>query len=58
MTMNRRCWLARAAVCASAGATLEFRLMGQSEAVPQLPVRSDFPIAQTATFLNNAAWHP
>ena len=58
MTMNRRRWLARAAACASAGTALEFRLVGQSQAVPQLPVRSDFPIAETATFLNNAAWHP
>ena len=58
MTMNRRRWLARAAACASAGTALEFRLTGQSPAAPQLPARPDFPIAETATFLNNAAWHP
>jgi selenocysteine lyase/cysteine desulfurase len=58
MTMNRRRWLARAAACASAGTAFEFRLTGQPPAAPQLPARSDFPIAETATFLNNAAWHP
>jgi selenocysteine lyase/cysteine desulfurase len=58
MTMNRRRWLARAAACASAGTAFEFQLTGQPPAAPQLPARSDFPIAETATFLNNAAWHP
>jgi hypothetical protein len=55
MTMNRRRWLARAAAYASAGTALEFRLTGQSPAAPQLPARSDFPIAETATFLKRSA---
>ena len=58
MKMNRRRWLARAAACASAGSAFEFQLGGQSAAAPRLPARSDFPIAETAAFLNNAAWHP
>jgi selenocysteine lyase/cysteine desulfurase len=58
MKMNRRRWFARAAACASAGSALEFHLAGQSAGTPQLPARADFPIAETATFLNNAAWHP
>jgi selenocysteine lyase/cysteine desulfurase len=58
MRMNRRRWLARAAACASAGSAFEFQLAGQSSAPPQLPARSDFPVAETAAFLNNAAWHP
>jgi selenocysteine lyase/cysteine desulfurase len=56
--INRRRWFARAAACASAGSALEFPLAGQSPAAPQLPARSDFPVAETAAFLNNAAWHP
>jgi selenocysteine lyase/cysteine desulfurase len=58
MRMNRRRWFARAAACASAGSVFEFQLAGQSAGSPQLPARSDFPMAETATFLNNAAWHP
>ena len=58
MTMNRRRWLARAAACASAGPAFQLRLAAQSPGAPQLPARSDFPIAETATFLNNAAYHP
>jgi len=56
--MNRRRWFARAASCASAGSTFEFQLAGQSPTALQFPARSDFPIAETAAFLNNAAWHP
>jgi selenocysteine lyase/cysteine desulfurase len=56
--MNRRRWFARAAACASAGSTFEFQLAGQSPAALQFPARSDFPVAETAAFLNNAAWHP
>ena len=58
MSMNRRRWLTRAAAFASAGSAFEFQLTGQSPAAAQLPARSDFPIAETAAFLNNAAWHP
>jgi selenocysteine lyase/cysteine desulfurase len=56
--MNRRRWLARAAVYASVGSAFEVQLAGQSPAAPQLPARSDYPVAETAAFLNNAAWHP
>jgi selenocysteine lyase/cysteine desulfurase len=58
MKLNRRRWFAQAAACASAGSAFEFQLPGQSVGSSQLPARSDFPIAETATFLNNAAWHP
>src|ERR1700730_9447303 len=58
MKMNRRRWFAEAAACASAGSALEFQLVAESPGAPQLPTRSDFPIAESATFLNNAAWHP
>jgi selenocysteine lyase/cysteine desulfurase len=58
MDLNRRRWFARAAACASAGSAFQLRVTAQSSAAPQLPARSDFPIAETATFLNNAAWHP
>jgi hypothetical protein len=58
MKMNRRRWFAQAAACASAGSAFEFQLAGESTSAVQLPARSDFPIAEAATFLNNAAWHP
>jgi selenocysteine lyase/cysteine desulfurase len=52
MGMNRRRWLAYA----SAASAFEFQLAGEPTA--QLPARADFPMAEAATFLNNAAWHP
>src|SRR6266446_6292826 len=52
MRMNRRRWL----TYASAASAFEFQLAGESTA--QLPARADFPMADAATFLNNAAWHP
>ncbi len=58
MKMNRRRWLAQATACASGGSAFAFQLAGQSPVTPQLPARSDFPVAETAAFLNNAAWHP
>ncbi len=58
MKMNRRRWFAQAAACASAGSAFEFQLAGESTSAVQLPARSDFPIAEAATFFNNAAWHP
>ena len=47
MEMNRRSWLAGAACLPLAG-----------EAVTKLPARSEFPITETQTCLNNARWHP
>ncbi len=58
MRTNRRRWFAHAAACTSAASALEIQLAGESPGAPQLPARSDFPIAEAATFLNNAAWHP
>jgi selenocysteine lyase/cysteine desulfurase len=58
MKMNRRRWFAEAAACASVGSALELQLAGESSGASHLPARSDFPMADAATFLNNAAWHP
>src|SRR5258708_7445709 len=58
MKMNRRRWFARAAACASTSSAFEFQLRAQSSATLHLPARQDFPMAETAAFLNNAAWHP
>jgi selenocysteine lyase/cysteine desulfurase len=55
--INRRNWLARAAAGVY-GSSFYQRLAAQSLVTSQLPARSDFPITQTTTFLNNAYWHP
>jgi selenocysteine lyase/cysteine desulfurase len=55
--MNRRHWIGRAA---AAAASLGFSAVLHTEpkTAPRLPIRSDFPIADKTTYLNNAYWHP
>jgi selenocysteine lyase/cysteine desulfurase len=58
MALNRRHWLARVAAYVSVGSGVCPDLEAQSQPALRFPFRSDFPIAEKRTYLNNAYWHP
>ena len=58
MNLNRRSWLARAGWL-SVASSLTSRPSGAAPATTaSLPARSEFPITETQTCLDNARWHP